>query len=452
MARVAWRFEHEGLIEADARVPIGERTHPAGIHGGAGESGGGVEDEKIVCKALHLHELDAHAASIADAINRREPPRQSGAARADILVWTFEEPALRVKLFRSTRVFESAAEETVLDAALRAGLDVPHRCKGGNCGACRARLLEGEVAYPHGRPLGLSDVEMADGLVLLCRAHAHSDLLLETFAPGIAGALRVKRLPCRVERVERLAHDVKALYLRLPPAESFDFKPGQYIDVLLSKGRRRSFSIASPPHDARPLELHVRRAAGGEFSEQVFAEEMRGAVLHLEGPLGNSVYREIAAGAVPGAVAPGAAVPPLLLVGGGTGLAPLKSILRHVLEQGVPRRTTLYWGVRAERDLYAHAFLEETARQDPRFRYVPVLSEPSPAWKGRRGLVHAAVLAEVCGLEHHEIHASGPPQMIAAMRRDFTARGVRESAMSFDSFDYASDSPARQSMRAETKS
>jgi hypothetical protein len=159
---------------------------------------------------------------------------------------------------------------------------------------CRARLLEGEVAYPNGRPLGLSDTEADDGLVLLCRAHARSDLLLETFEPGTADAPRIKRLPCRVERIERLGHDVVGVYLRLPPAESFDFKPGQYVDVLLSKGRRRSFSIASPPHDARPLELHVRRAPGGEFSEQVFAEEMRGAVLHLEGPLGNSAYRETA--------------------------------------------------------------------------------------------------------------------------------------------------------------
>ncbi len=389
---------------------------------------------------------------------------------------------MRVKLFRSVRAFETAADETVLDAALRAGLDVPYRCLGGNCGACRARVLEGDVAYPNGRPLGLSDAETADGLVLLCRAYAQSDLLLETFAPGAAapgtaGALHIKRLPCRVERVERLAHDVMGVYLRLPPAESFDFKPGQYIDVLLSKGRRRSFSIASPPHDARPLELHVRRAPGGEFSEHVFAEELRGAVLQLEGPLGNSFYRESAGAeasgvvtpgvvtpgvvtpgvatpgvATPGAATPGAAARPLLLVGGGTGIAPLKSILRHVLEKALPRRMTLYWGVRAERDLYAHAFLEETARSDPRLRYVPVLSEPSPAWGGRRGFVHEAVLGEVEGLEHHEIYASGPPRMIEAMRRDFTARGVPESAMSFDSFDYAPDSPARQSMRAETRS
>jgi CDP-4-dehydro-6-deoxyglucose reductase len=102
--------------------------------------------------------------------------------------------------------------------------------------------------------------------------------------------------------------------------------------------------------------------------------------------------------------------------------------------------------------LYAHAFLEEAARANPFLRYVPVLSDPSPAWGGRRGFVHEAVLAEVDGLEHHEIYASGPPRMIEAVRRDFMARGVRESAISFDSFDYAPDSPARQSTSTETRS
>lgn len=354
-----------------------------------------------------------------------------------------EEPALRVKLSKSDREFDTVGRETVLDAALRAGLTMPHRCLGGNCSECRARLLEGEVSYPNGRPLGLADAETADGLVLLCQAHARTDLVLETFEPGMAGALQVKRLPSRVERIERLSHDVMGLYLRLPPAESFDFKPGQYLDVLLPKGRRRSFSIASPPHDARPLELHVRRAPGGEFSEQVFAEDMRGAVLHLEGPLGRSIYRETAS----------REAPPMLLIGGGTGIAPLKSILRHVLENGLPRRMTLYWGVRTERDLYAHAFLEEAARHDAaRLRYVPVLSEPSPAWEGRRGLVHEAVLADIDRPADHEIHVSGPPQMIDAVRRELTKRGVPESAMSFDSFDYAPDSPARQRTRADTRS
>jgi CDP-4-dehydro-6-deoxyglucose reductase len=188
--------------------------------------------------------------------------------------------------------------------------------------------------------------------------------------------VRVKRLPCRVERVERLAHDVIGLHLRLPAAESFEFKPGQYIDVVLSKGRRRSFSIASPPHDARPLELHVRRAPGGEFTEQVFDEQIRGSLLSIEGPLGDFFYRAASSAApAPMQAAPLPAAP-MLLVGGGTGLAPLKSILRHVLENGLHREMTLYWGVRTERDLYAQAWLEEAARCDARLRYVAVLSEP----------------------------------------------------------------------------
>ncbi len=346
---------------------------------------------------------------------------------------------MRVSVLRSDRSFEVAAGQTLLDAALAAGLDVPHRCKSGNCGACRARLIEGEVEYPNGRPLGLADAERSDGLILLCQAHARGDLCLERFEPGTPGDVRVKRLPCRVERVERLAHDVVGLHLRLPAAENFDFKPGQYVDVMLSKGRRRSFSIASPPHDARPLELHVRRAPGGEFTEQVFDEQIRGSLLTLEGPLGNFCYRE-------------ASSAPMLLLGGGTGLAPLKSILRHVLENRLQRQMTLYWGVTTERDLYAHAFLEELARRDARLRYVAVLSEPSPAWHGRRGLVHEAVLADIEGLDRHEIYASGPPGMIEAVRRDFTARGAAACGMFFDSFDYAGDSRARQSARADTKS
>lgn len=349
---------------------------------------------------------------------------------------------MRVSVLRSARSFDVAADQTVLDAALEAGIDVPHRCNGGNCGACRARLWEGEVHYPNGPPLGISQEQAADGLVLLCRAHARSDLRIETFEQRAAQDARVKRLPCRVERIERLAHDVMGVHLRLPAAEGFDFRAGQYVDVVLSKGRRRSFSIASPPHDSRPLELHVRRAPGGEFTEQVFDEQIRGALLTIEGPLGDFYYRQ----------PEGEPAAPMLLIGGGTGLAPLNSIIRHVLEQGLHRDMTLYWGVRTRRDLYAHRVLQAAAHRDARLRYVPVLSEPSPTWSGRRGLVHETALADIEGLERYEIYASGPPGMVLAVRRDFTARGVPAARMLFDSFDYADDSPARQAMRADTNS
>jgi CDP-4-dehydro-6-deoxyglucose reductase len=351
---------------------------------------------------------------------------------------------VRVSLYKSDRSFSVAPGESLLDAALHAGLNLPHSCKGGNCGACRARLIEGEVSYPDGPPLGLADSEVADGLILLCQARARGDLAIETFAAAAPDEIQVKRLPCRIERTERLAHDVIGLYLRLPAAERFDFKPGQYLDILLSKGRRRSFSIASPPHDSRLLELHVRRAAGGEFTEQVFTEGIRGALLTIEGPLGEFFYRETSPPAGRGA--------PMLLVGGGTGLAPLKSIIRHVIENDLPREITLYWGVQSERDLYAHAALEEIGRREPRLRYVPVLSQASPAWNGLKGLVHEAVLDQVRGLERYEVYASGPPQMIEAVRREFGLRGLDRARLFSDSFDYAPDSAARQRMRADTNS
>jgi CDP-4-dehydro-6-deoxyglucose reductase len=349
---------------------------------------------------------------------------------------------VRVSVANGGRSFSAAPGQTLLDAALDAGLNLPHSCKGGSCGACRARLLAGEIVYPNGKPLGLSDAEAAEGMILLCQVHARGDVSVETFETSPADKSEIKRLPCRIERTERWSYDVMGVFLRLPAAEAFEFRPGQYIDIMLSKGRRRSFSIASPPHDARLIELHVRRVAGGEFTDRLFAQGSQGTLLTLEGPLGHFVYRD----ADPSRPAP------MLLIGGGTGLAPLKSIVRHVVETGVSRDMTLYWGVRGERDLYAHAALEELAARESCLRYVPVLSDPPPGWSGRRGLVHEAVLADLASLEGFEVYASGPPAMVDAIRRDFPPRGMSPSGLSFDSFDYAPDSLARQRTSAATRS
>jgi CDP-4-dehydro-6-deoxyglucose reductase len=330
---------------------------------------------------------------------------------------------VRVSLTKSNRTFSVAPGQSVLDAALDAHLNLPHSCKGGNCGACRARLLEGRVTYPNGPPLGLSAGEVADNLILLCQARPAGDLRIETFEMQAADEAVVKRLPARIERSELLSHDVMAVFLKLPAAETFSFVPGQYVDILLPGGRRRSFSIASPPHDARLLELHVRRVPGGEFTEPLFGADPRRALLTIEGPLGGFVYRERDV--------------PMLLIGGGTGLAPLQSILRHVIENGLGRAMTLYWGVRSARDLYAHDALTALALRTPSLRYEAVLSEPHAGWTGQRGFVHDAVLKDFDGFEIADVYASGPPAMIAAVRREFGPRGVDPSRLFFDSFDYA---------------
>jgi CDP-4-dehydro-6-deoxyglucose reductase len=346
---------------------------------------------------------------------------------------------VRVSLSKSDRSFSIEHGQSVLDAALVAGLNLPHSCKGGNCGACRARLLQGAVTYPNGPPLGLSDGEVKDGYVLLCQARAQSDLEVEALEMRTPDSAVIKRLPGRIERVVTLSHDVMGVFLRLPAAEAFDFQPGQYLDIMLSGGRRRSFSIASPPHDSRLLELHIRLVPGGELTEKLFAHDARSTLLSIEGPLGQFVYRP-------------AVVAPMLLVGGGTGLAPLKSILRHVLENDLDRDLMLYWGVRGERDLYADRELDALSRRCPRFIYRPVLSEPGGSWQGRRGWVHEAVLHDRQPLDAADIYASGPPEMIAALRHSFPLHGADPARLFFDSFDYAPDALARQRMTAVTKS
>lgn len=351
-----------------------------------------------------------------------------------------------IRLSNSQLTFTAAADQSLLDAAQSAALRLPHSCKGGNCGACKARLVRGEIHYPNGAPLGLSAGELAEGLILLCQARALTDLTIETFEVRDADSTQLKRLPCRIERAVPLSHDVMGLFLRLPVAEAFVFEPGQYIDILLPGGRRRSFSIASPPHDARPLELHVRHVAGGEFTERLFHDDMQSALLNIEGPLGKFVYR-------PSAGAPGAgAPPPMLLIGGGTGIAPLLSILRHVIEKHIDRDMLLYWGVRSEQDLYAHATLEALTRRATSLRYVPVLSEASPQWPGLTGWVHEAAFKDIQDLAAFEVYAAGPPAMIASVRREFDVRGVAPNRLYFDSFDYAPDTLERQRSSAVTKS
>ena len=346
---------------------------------------------------------------------------------------------MRVSLSTSNLSFSAAPGQSLLDAALGASLNLPHSCKGGNCGSCRARLLEGEIYYPNGTPLGISPAEAADGYVLLCQARARGDVRIETFDITTPEQALIKRLPARIERAVPLSHDVMGIFLRLPAAESFRFEAGQYIDVMLSGGRRRSFSIASPPHDSRLLELHVRRVDGGEFSAPLFDGDRQGALLTIEGPLGQFVYRD----------RPGV---PMLLIGGGTGIAPLLSILRHAVETGRRRDLTVYWGVRSERDLYARAALERATLEGAASSYVPVLSEAAPSWAGRRGFVHEAVLEDLADLGQYDVYTAGPPAMIAAIRHEFARRGADPARLYFDSFDYAPDALDRQRTSAVTKS
>ena len=331
------------------------------------------------------------------------------------------------------RTLRVTPEQPILQAALSAGLNLPHSCKSGHCGSCRARLLTGAIHYPDGPPLGITAEEVGRGDILLCQARADSDLTVRARLIASVADVEIKTLPCRIARLTPLAPDVMQLWLRLPAVERLRFHPGQYLDVLLENGRRRSFSIASPPHDSEALELHVRRVSGGGFSERLFGAGAlegalgTGALLRIEGPIGQFSYRE--------------GVGPVLMVAGGTGFAPLKSMLRHVLETGIRRDLHLYWGARHMQDVYEEALVLEWVRRHPQLKFTAVLSEASAAEAAhhRAGWVHEALLADYPDLARFEVYAAGPPAMIEAMRASFPLQGLPRERLYFDSFDYAPD-------------
>ena len=335
----------------------------------------------------------------------------------------FHNGGVKIRVLPSDRVFEARGDEPVLTAALREHFNLPHSCKGGSCGTCSARVLRGRYAYPHGRPLGISAEEEASGHALICQARALEDLTIEIREIRNVTDVEVKSLPARVENMRQLAPDVMGLWLRLPSVEPLAWQSGQYIDVMLPGGRRRSFSLANPPHDSALLELHVRRAPGGEFSEQVFGGLKQGSLLRIEGPLGQFIYRH--------------GERPLLLIGGGTGYAPLKAILREVLETESKREIVLFWGARAAADLYEDAWLRGLAGKNSRFRYISVLSEQAAAMPHESGLVHEAVLRKIAGLAGFDVYAAGPPAMIDAIRAALPQQGADPDRIYFDSFDYA---------------
>jgi len=337
------------------------------------------------------------------------------------------------------RTLKVAAGEPVLQAALAAGLNLPHSCKSGHCGSCRARLIAGEIHYADGRPLGVTADEAARGQILLCQARPRSDLTVEARLCAPVADVEIKTLPCRIARLTPLAPDVLEVMLQLPAVESLRFHAGQYLDVLLDEGRRRSFSIACPPHAASLLELHVRRVPGGGFTARLFgggagagAALGVGSLLRIEGPMGQFSYRDGSG--------------PVIMVAGGTGFAPLKSMLRHALETGLRREIHLYWGARHRADVYEEERVLGWTRVHPGLRFTAVLSEASVAEAAhqRTGWVHEAVLADHPDLSAFEVYAAGPPAMIEAMRADFPAHGLPPARLYFDSFDYAPDAVPRR--------
>ena len=325
----------------------------------------------------------------------------------------------------SGHTFPVETDESILDAGLRHGYTLPYSCRDGVCGTCKGKVLEGTVNYGKYQKSTLTEAEKAAGMALFCRARPQSDVVVECREVNSAKDIQVKMLPCRVQKMEKRADDVMVLYLKLPANERLQFLAGQYIDIMTKDGEARSFSLANAPHDDDFLQLHVRNIVGGAFTQHIFTTMKERDILRFKGPLGTFFLREDSE-------------KPVLFVASGTGFAPIKSIIEHVLHSGIKRSMHFYWGGRKLTDLY---MLEQAREWEARgIKFTPVLSEsvPTDVWPGEVGFVHQAVLSDYSDLSGYQIYACGSPLMVEAAHRDFTnLRGLPNEEFFSDAFTFA---------------
>jgi CDP-4-dehydro-6-deoxyglucose reductase len=336
----------------------------------------------------------------------------------------------KVTIKNSGNTFKVRPSQTVLQAAIEAGINLPYGCRNGACGACKAKLLQGKVIHDDYQGSAMSDAELIAGNALLCCARPIEDLTIECRELGGLAGIKPRILPARVAKKEQLTHDVIELHLQLPASERLQFKAGQYIEFILKHGKRRAFSIANAPHDSDFLQLHIRVIAGGVFSEYVEKELQEKAILRLEAPFGSFFLREDSQ-------------KPIILVAGGTGFSPVKGIIEHILHNNIKRDILLYRGARELRDLYMNDLCEKWAALTPNITYIPVLSEAadSDSWQGRAGLVHQAVLDDISDLSAYQAYVCGAPGMCEVAHQSFLQQGLDAEEFFSDAFTFANPVP-----------
>ena len=323
----------------------------------------------------------------------------------------------------SGKSFQCSSEQTVLDGALSNGFNFPYGCQNGFCGQCKAVILNGEFDYAGGTPEAISEEDSESNLALLCQCKAKSDLCIAVDEIDSLANIQIRSMPCRVEEVSHLNHDVVRLILKIPGSQSLQYLAGQYLDIEHPDFEPRAFSIANAPVNSNLLELHVRLVKEGQFTNFVFNTLTEKTILRIEGPKGSFFLRD-------------ESDCPIVFIAGGTGFGPIKAIIEHLILMNSTRTVCLYWGVRTEQDFYLDLPSEWREKHD-NISFIPVLSEPDSSWRGQSGFVHEVVMKDFEDLIDYEVYACGPPVMVKAAAKGCIENNLKKENFFSDSFEYA---------------
>lgn len=323
--------------------------------------------------------------------------------------------------------FDCAEGETILGAALRNGISLRYGCKHGNCGSCKAQITEGEVYQDSASEVALMQFERDQGLALLCAAVPEEDIVItlsdDYTEEELSSAPPIGEYEASIVGLAPLTHDIVRLELKLLRPDSMRFNAGQYVEINVPGSEDwRAFSMANSPSDPSRVVLMIKMIPGGAISGYLRERAQLGDPIRLRGPYGQF------------SIAPGVA--PIVMIAGGSGMAPIMSMLSELAEQGVTRPITFYFGARAVRDLYLGEEIEALASKLPDFRYVPALSalEPGDHWSGATGLITEVLQQTPGSLRGSEAYLCGPPPMIDAAVELLKAKGMFSTRIRFDKF------------------
>ena len=324
---------------------------------------------------------------------------------------------------------EAGEDETVLQAALRQGVFLTHGCREGQCASCKSLLVDGDLDMEHYSTFALPDYEYEQGYVLLCRGVAYSDLQVELInydEDTLLAGSPIQTFQTVVSAIEPLTHDIKRLALQLTEPKEIQFKAGQYIDIRIPGTQEsRSYSMANTPSVNDRLEFILKIFPGGRFSSRL-NDSFVGSPLEVSGPYGSCVLRENSDAQI-------------VLIGGGSGMSPLWSMLNDIAERGLNRQVTFFYGARTRRDLFYLDALAELEKRLPGFRFIPALSEPRPQdtedqWQGATGLITEVVDQTLQAGINTDAYICGPAPMIDAALPVLRGKGIPNERILFDKF------------------